>query len=57
LVGHLHFTQDGIFVIDRNTRMEDLLRTQPHLAQFTCTPCVPTCPFLHITPPSIEVPL
>jgi hypothetical protein len=27
------------------------------LAQFTCTPRVPTCPFLHITPPSVEEPL
>jgi hypothetical protein len=30
--------QDGIFVIDRNTRTKDLLCTQPHLAQFMCTP-------------------
>jgi hypothetical protein len=27
LVGHLHFTQDGIFIIDWNTRTEDLLHT------------------------------
>jgi hypothetical protein len=27
------------------------------LAQFTCTPRVPTRPFLHITPPSVETPL
>ena len=32
LVGHLHFTPEGIFVINRNTRTEDLLHTQPHLA-------------------------
>jgi hypothetical protein len=57
LVGRLHFTQDGIFVIDRNTCTEDLLRTQPHLVQFTCTPRIPTYPFLHITPPSEETPL
>jgi hypothetical protein len=57
LVGCLHFTQDSIFVIDWNTRMEDILRTQPHLAQFTCTPHVPTHPFLHITPPPLEEPL
>jgi hypothetical protein len=57
LVGRLHFTQDGIFVIDRNTRTKDLLRTQPHLVQFTCTPRIPTRPFLHITPPSEETPL
>jgi hypothetical protein len=27
------------------------------LAQFTCTPRVPTRPFLHITPPPVEAPL
>jgi hypothetical protein len=27
------------------------------LAQFTCTPRVPTRPFLHITPPPVETPL
>jgi hypothetical protein len=57
LVGRLHFTPNGIFVIHRTTRTEDLLRTQPHLTQFVCTPQVPTCPFLHITPPSVEEPL
>jgi hypothetical protein len=56
-VGRLHFTPDGIFVINRTTRTEDILRTQPHLAQFVCTPRVPTRPFLHITPPSVEEPL
>jgi hypothetical protein len=57
LVGHLYFTVDGIFVIHRNTRTKDLLYTQLHLAQFMCMPQVPTRPFLHITPPSIEEPL
>ena len=57
LVGRLHFTPEGIFIIDRNTRTEDLLRTQPHLAQFTCTPQVPTHPFLEITPPPDDLPL
>ena len=57
LVGRLHFTVEGIFVIDRSTRTEDLLRTQPHLAQFVCTPRVPTRPFLHLTPPPVELPL
>jgi hypothetical protein len=56
-VGHLHFTPDGIFVINRTTCTEDILRTQPHLTQFVCTPRVPTRPFLHITPPSVEEPL
>ena len=38
LVGRLHFTADGIFVIDRHTCTEDLLRTHLHLAAFVCTP-------------------
>ena len=57
LVGRLHFMAEGIFVIDHSTRTEDLLRTQPHLAQFVCTPQVPTRPFLHLTPPPVELPL
>jgi len=57
LCGRLHFTADGIFVIDRNTRTEDLLRTQPGLAAFVCTPRLPTNPFAYITPPPVEVPL
>ena len=57
LVGRLHFTAEGIFVIDRSTCTEDLLRTQPHLAQFVCTPRVPTRPFLHLTLPPVELPL
>jgi len=57
LCGRLHFTADGIFVIDRNTRTEDLLRTQPGLAAFVCTPRLPTNPFTFITPPPVEIPL
>jgi len=57
LCGHLHFTPDRIFVINRNTRTEDLLCTQPGLAAFVCTPRVPTNPFACITPPPLEVPL
>jgi len=57
LCGRLHFTVDGIFVTDRNTCTEDLLRTQPGLAAFVCTPRVPTNPFAYITPPPVEVPL
>jgi len=57
LCGHLHFTVDGIFVTDRNTRTEDLLRMQPGLATFVCTPRVPTNPFALITPPPVETPL
>jgi len=57
LCGRLHFTADGIFVIDRNTRTEDLLCTQPGLAAFVCTPRFPTNPFAYITPPPVETPL
>jgi len=57
LCSRLHFTTDGIFVIERNMRTEDLLCTQPRLATFVCTPCVPTNPFACITPPPVEVPL
>ena len=57
LCGHLHFTADGIFVVNRNTHTEDLLRTQPGLAAFVCTPRVPVNPFSCITPPPLETPL
>ena len=57
IVGHLHFTEAGTFVINRSTRTEDLIRTQPGLFQFVCTPHIPTNPFLHITPPLAELPL
>jgi len=57
LCGRLHFTADGIFVIDRNTRTEDLLRMQPGLAAFVCTPRIPTNPFTFVTPPPVEIPL
>jgi len=57
LCGRLHFTADGIFVIDRNTHTEDLLCTQPGLAAFVCTPHLPTNPFAYIMPPPVETPL
>jgi len=57
LCGRIYFTSDSIFVIDRNTRTEDLLHTQPRLAAFVCTPRVPTNPFAFITPPPIEISL
>jgi len=57
LCGRLHFTTDGIFVIERNTCTEDLLHTQPGLTTFVCIPRVPTNPFTYITPPLVEVPL
>jgi len=57
LCGRLHFSADGIFVIDRNTHTKDLLCTQPGLAAFVYTPCIPTNPFAYITPPPVEIPL
>jgi hypothetical protein len=57
LCGQLHFTEEGLFIINRNTRIEDVLCIRPQLAKFTCTPRVPTNPFLHITPPLVEAPL
>ena len=57
VVGRLHFDKGDIYCIDRHTRTEDLLCTHPNLASFVCTPRVPTRPFLHITPPPVEVPL
>ena len=57
LVGCLHFMAEGIFGIDCSTWTEDLLHTQPHLAQFVYTPRVSTRPFLHLTLPPVELPL
>jgi len=57
LCGWLHFTPDGIFVINRNTCTEDLLHTQPGLAAFVYTPRVPTNPFAFIIPPPVGIPL
>jgi len=53
----LYFTEEGIFVIHRHTRIEDNLRNNPGLALFTCTPRTPTDPLLYLTPPLIEEPL
>ena len=38
ICGQLYFMQEGIFVIHQHTRIEDNLRSNPGLAQFTCTP-------------------
>ena len=57
LCGHLHFTERGIFIVRRTTRIEDALRTQPELARFVCTPRVPTNPFDFIIPPPLDLPL
>jgi hypothetical protein len=57
LCGHLHFTERGLFIVRRTTRIEDALRTQPELARFVCTPRVPTNPFDFITPPPLDLAL
>jgi len=56
LCGHLHFTEEGIFFLNHTTCIEDLLRTQPQFAQFTCLSWVPINPFDFISPP-VETPL
>ena len=38
LIGHLHFTNQGLFIIERQVCMEDLLHTQPCLFNFIPTP-------------------
>jgi len=57
VLGYLHFTEEGLFVTNHHTRIEDVLRTKPKLAQFTCTPRTPQNPLLYVTPPCEELPL
>jgi len=57
VLGYLHFTEEGIFVNNHHTRIEDVIRTKPELAQFTCTPRTPENPLLYVTPPREELPL
>jgi hypothetical protein len=57
LCRHLHFTERGIFIVRRTTRIEDALCTQPKLARFVCTPRVPTNPFDFIIPLPLDLPL
>jgi len=57
VLGYLRFTEEGIFIINHHTRIEDVIRTKPELAQFTCTPRTPKNPLLYITPPREELPL
>jgi len=57
ICGQLYFTQEGIFVIHRHTRIEDNLQNNPGLAQFTCSPQTPVDPLLYLTPPPVEHPL
>jgi len=57
LVGRLHFTDQGLFIVDREVRTEDLLRTQPELFPFVPTPRIPTNPLAYLTPPDNDKPL
>jgi len=57
LVGWLHFTEQGLFIIDREVRTEDLLRTQPELFTFVPIPRVPENPLIYLTPPDMDKPL
>jgi len=57
LVGCLHFTNQGLFIIDREVRTEDLLRTQPELFAFVPTPRIPTNPLIYLMPPDNDKPL
>jgi len=57
VLGYLHFMEEGLFVTNQHTRIEDVLRTKPELAQFTCTPHTPENPLLYVTPPCEELPL
>ena len=57
VLGYLHFTEEGLFVTNHHTCIEDVIRTKPELAQFTCTPRTPENPLLYVTPPHEELPL
>jgi len=57
VLGYLHFSEEGIFVTNHHTCIEDMLRTKPELAQFTCMPRTPENPLLYLTIPREELPL
>jgi len=57
VLGYLHFSDEGLFVTNHHTRIEDVLRTKPELAQFACTPRTPENPLLYVTPPREDLPL
>jgi len=57
LVGCLHFTDQGLFIVDREVRTEDLLRTQPDLFAFIPTPRIPENPLIYLMPPEQDQPL
>jgi hypothetical protein len=55
--GKLHFTENGIFVVDRVIRTEDLLRTKPYLFAFVCIPRAPANPLVHVDYSDADTPL
>jgi len=57
LIGCLHFTDQGLFIIERQVRTEDLLCTQPSLFAFVPTPRTPAKPLTYVTPPDDDKPL
>ena len=57
LSGHLHFTDEGIFIVNRTMCTEDALCTQPNLARLVCTLQVPENPFQYIAAPPPNLPL
>jgi len=57
LVGRLHFTDQGLFIVDREVRTEDLLHTQPVLFAFVPTPRIPENPLIYLTPLDDDQPL
>ena len=57
LVGCLHFSEEGLFIEEREVRIEDLLRTQPRLFPFVPTPHIPVNPLSYVIPPQDNQPL
>jgi len=57
LIGRLHFTDEGLFIVERQVRTEDLLCTKPYLFAFVPTPRIPERPLSHVTPPDDNLPL
>jgi len=57
LISCLHFTENRLFIIERQVCTEDLLRTQPCLFAFIPTPRVPAKPLSYVTPPDDNKPL
>jgi len=57
LISRLHFTDEGLFIVERQVRTEDLLHTKPYLFAFVPTPHIPEKPLSHVTPPDDDKPL